>query len=127
MSAPAAWRTSPEAAVASLVVLGADTLTSRLSGEALASLAGHLGVPRSGRKADVAARIVERAALLDRMRRIGTDPREVARVYKRASLVPWAKSLGVWPGGTKYALAAQIITRTAYLYQAFGTAMAEGR
>lgn len=106
-----AWTDSPEAAVAALARLHPQVLARRLTADKLAVLARALRVRSTGTKARVAAGVVARADLLERMLRLGDDPVILARTFKKASLVLYVKALGGFTGLNKYGLAATLIGR----------------
>ncbi len=74
-------------------------------------MASALGVAKTGPKPAVAARIVARAQLLDRLMYLGDDPAAVARTFRAESLRLLVAELGGFLGVPKYGLAAQVIGR----------------
>ena len=92
------WRDSAADAVAAVAALHPVALARRLTVDRLAGLARALRVRSTGRKAIVAAGIVARADLLDRMSTLGIDPHKVARTFKRESLRSMPRGSAVSPG-----------------------------
>jgi hypothetical protein len=97
--------------IKALAALDPGTLSTRCRADGLARLAQAVGVAKSGPKAAVAARIVARAQLLDRLLYVGDDPVAVARTFRSESLRLLASELGLFLGVPKYGLAAQLIGR----------------
>lgn len=112
------WRDSAEELVATVAATSPEHYCERLTAEKLAVLARAFKVRSTGRKADVAALVVARAELLDRLRIIGDDPAQVARTFKAESLKTYARELGCFTGLNKYGLAATVIGRRTQIYRA---------
>lgn len=103
--------TDSRAVVKALAALDPAQLVERCRADGLARLAAAVGVAKSGPKAAVAARIVARAQLLDRLLYLGDDPARIARTFKAESLRLLTAELGGFLGVPKYGLAAQLIGR----------------
>lgn len=84
-------------------------LARRCRADALRRLAVALGVPKAGPKAALAARIVARAQLLERLLFLGDDPVALARTFRAESLRRLGSDLGVFLGVPKYGLAVQLL------------------
>jgi hypothetical protein len=104
-------RTDSRQVIKALAAVDPSALVTRCRADALARLAGALGVAKSGPKAAVASRIVARAQLLDRLLYVGDDPAAMARTFRAESLRQLASQLGLFLGVPKYGLAAQVIDR----------------
>ena len=75
--------TDSRAVVKALAALDPDQLVGRWRADGLARLAAAMCVAKTGPKAAVAARIVARAQLLDRLLYRGDDPTRIARTFRR--------------------------------------------
>jgi len=97
--------------VKALATLEPSQLVARCRADGLARLASALSVARTGPKSTVAARIVARAQLLDRLSYLGDEPAAIARTFRAESLRLLVAELGGFLGVQKYGLAAQVIGR----------------
>ena len=103
--------TDSRAVVKALAALDPDQLVGRCRADGLARLAAAVGVAETGSIEEVAARIVARAQLLDRLLYLGDDPARIARTFKAVSLRLLTAELGGFLSVPKYGLAAKLIGR----------------